>query len=59
MLAVTGATWIQVVLVGSIVVPVTVAAALTWFFLRKSRDDPDQQRLRRIQAEYEARQRHG
>jgi uncharacterized membrane protein len=56
-LAFSGSTWTEIVITGSIVVPVIITAWLTWFFLRSARRDPDQQRLKRVQAEYEARQR--
>jgi len=47
--------WVEVVVIGSILVPVGVTAWLTVVFLRGSKDDPDEQRLNRIQADYEAR----
>ncbi|HZT90444.1 MAG TPA: hypothetical protein VFA05_00230 [Gaiellaceae bacterium] len=56
-IAFSGSTWVEIVLIGSIVVPVAIASVLTWYFLRASRRDPDEERLRRVQAEYEARQR--
>jgi hypothetical protein len=36
------------VLLLSIVVPVTITLLLTWVFLRGKRDDPDEQRWRRL-----------
>jgi hypothetical protein len=36
------------VLLASIVVPVTITLLLTWVFLRGKRDDPDEQRWRRL-----------
>jgi len=47
--------WLEVVLVGSILVPVAVTAWIAYVFLRGKKDDPDEQRLKRAQAEYEAR----
>ena len=37
----------------SIFVPVVIVIALTWFFLRGAKNDPDEQRLRRVQKEAE------
>jgi nitrogen fixation-related uncharacterized protein len=48
MLAVTGNTWLQVIVLLSIVLPVAVVLVLTWVFLRGKRDDPDEQRWRRL-----------
>jgi hypothetical protein len=48
-------TWTQVVVALSIFVPVVVTIALAIVFLRGAKDDPDAQRLKRAQAEYEAR----
>jgi hypothetical protein len=56
-LAASGTTWTEIVITASIIVPVVITAGLTWFFLRSARRDPDQQRLKRTQAEYESRQR--
>ena len=55
MLAYTADTWTQVIVGLSIFVPVVVAIALAFTFLRGAKDDPDRQRLKRAQAEYEAR----
>jgi hypothetical protein len=54
-LAYTGTTWTQVVVALSIFVPVVVTIALAVVFLRGAKDDPDEQRLRRAQRDYEAR----
>jgi hypothetical protein len=54
-LAYTASTWTQVIVAISIFVPVVVTAALAYVFLRGARNDPDEQRLRRAQQEYEAR----
>jgi multisubunit Na+/H+ antiporter MnhC subunit len=48
-------TWVEAVVLASIVVPVAITAWLTIVFLRGQKNDPDEQRLRRAQAEYEAR----
>jgi hypothetical protein len=53
-IAYTASTWTQIVVGLSIFVPVVAAGALTVVFLRGRKDDPDEQRLRRAQAEYEA-----
>jgi hypothetical protein len=53
-LAYTGSTWTQIVIGCSIFVPVAVTIALTVVFLRGKKDDPDEQRLRRAQEQYEA-----
>lgn len=57
LLAINGATWVQVVVVLSIFVPVTVVVILTWVFLRGKRDDPDEQRWRRLEEQRRAEQR--
>jgi hypothetical protein len=51
----TATTWTQVIVACSIFVPVAITAALTWVFLRGSKDDPDEQRLRRAQEEHRRR----
>jgi hypothetical protein len=48
-------TWTQIVVGLSIFVPVVVTIAIAFVFLRGARNDPDQQRMRRAQREYEAR----
>ncbi len=53
-LAYTGTTWTQIVVALSIFVPVVVTIMLTIVFLRGAKNDPDEQRLRRAQKEYEA-----
>jgi heme/copper-type cytochrome/quinol oxidase subunit 2 len=53
-LAYTADTWTQVVVAVSIFVPVAVTVALTVVFLRGKKNDPDEQRLRRAQEQYEA-----
>lgn len=54
MLAVSGSTWTQVVVALSIFVPVIVAATLTIWVLRGKKNDPDEQRWRRLEAEQRA-----
>jgi sugar phosphate permease len=53
--AYTASAWTQVIVAISIFLPVVVAIVLAVVVLRGKKDDPDEQRLRRIQAEYEAR----
>ena len=55
MLAYTGNTWTQIIVGCSIFVPVVVTAVLAFYFLRGAKDDPDEQRLKRAQQEYDAR----
>jgi hypothetical protein len=47
----------DVVLLLSIVVPVTVTIVLAWVFLRGKRDDPDEQRWRRLDEQRRAAER--
>jgi heme/copper-type cytochrome/quinol oxidase subunit 2 len=54
-LAYTASAWTQVVVAISIFVPVIFAVVLAVVVLRGNKNDPDEQRLRRIQAEYKAR----
>jgi heme/copper-type cytochrome/quinol oxidase subunit 2 len=54
-LAYTANTWTQIIVAFSIFVPVVVTAALAVFFLRSARNDPDEQRLSRVQREYDVR----
>ena len=54
MLALTPNAWTEIVVVLSIFVPVIVAAALTVWVLRGKRNDPDEQRWRRLEAERRA-----
>jgi hypothetical protein len=53
-LAYSGDTWTQVVVAVSIFVPVVVTIVLAVVFLRGKKNDPDEQRLRRAQEQYEA-----
>ena len=50
----SGTTWTQVVVALSIFVPVIVAAALTIWVLRGKKNDPDEQRWRRLEEERRA-----
>ena len=49
-LAYTASAWTQLIVALSIFVPVVAAAAITYFVLRASKNDPDEQRWQR-QAE--------
>jgi heme/copper-type cytochrome/quinol oxidase subunit 2 len=53
-LAYSGDTWTQIVVAVSIFVPVVVTVVLAVVFLRGKKNDPDEQRLRRAQEQYEA-----
>jgi hypothetical protein len=50
-LALTPSGWTQVIVGLSIFVPVVVTAAITFVVLRGKKDDPDEQRWRRLEAE--------
>jgi hypothetical protein len=54
-IAYSAGTWTEIIVAFSIVVPVVVTAVLAWVFLHGAKNDPDAKRLRRVQAEYEAR----
>jgi hypothetical protein len=54
MLALTPSTWTQVVVALSIFAPVIVATALTAWVLRGKKNDPDELRWRRLEAEQRA-----
>jgi heme/copper-type cytochrome/quinol oxidase subunit 2 len=51
LLAYTADAWTQVVVALSIFVPVVVAVVLAVWVLRGARNDPDEQRWRRLQQE--------
>jgi len=53
--AYTASGWTQVIVAISIFAPVVAALAITIVVLRGKKNDPDEQRLRRAQQEYEAR----
>jgi heme/copper-type cytochrome/quinol oxidase subunit 2 len=55
MLAYTANTWTQIIVAFSIFVPVVVTIVIAVIFLRGAKNDPDEQRPRRAQQEYEAR----
>ena len=50
-LAYIASGWTQVLVGLSIFGPVVIAAWLTWFFLHGVKDDPDEQRWRRLAEE--------
>jgi len=58
-LAITGSTWIEVILTASAVVPLAALGVLVWWFVRNARNDPDEQRRRRLDAERRAAGRSG
>jgi hypothetical protein len=50
--------WVVVIVALSIFVPLVIASILTWWFLTRGRaSDPDASRLKKVQADYERRQR--
>lgn len=55
MIGYSGSTWTQIIVAISIFVPVVVTIVLAFYFLRGAKSDPDEQRLRRAQKDYEAR----
>ena len=57
-LAYTADAWTQVIVALSIFVPVVITAALAVVFLRGKKNDPDEQRLRQAQRDYEATHHH-
>ena len=52
MIAFSADAWTQVIVGLSIFVPVLVTIALAWVFLRGARNDPDEQRRRRLAVSY-------
>jgi len=54
-LAYTASGWTQFIVAVSIFAPVIVALAIAIGVLRGTKNDPDEQRLRKVQAEYKAR----
>ena len=52
--AYSGSTWTQIIVAFSIFVPVVITIILAVVFLRGAKNDPDEQRLKRAQEEYEA-----
>jgi heme/copper-type cytochrome/quinol oxidase subunit 2 len=53
-IAYSGSTWTQIIVAFSIFVPVVITIALAVVFLRGAKNDPDEQRLRQAQRDYEA-----
>jgi hypothetical protein len=56
MLALTASGWTQVIVGLSIFVPVVVTALITFVVLRGKKDDPDEQRWRRLELERQERE---
>lgn len=59
LVAVTGTTWVEAVLMGSAVIPLAALVALVWWFVRNGRNDPDEQRRRRLDEQRRAADRTG
>jgi len=57
-LAYAASTWTQIVVAFSIFVPVVVTIALAVVFLRGKKDDPDEQRWRRLAEQRREADRH-
>ena len=55
--ALSASTWTQIIVAFSIFVPVAVALALTIVVLRGKKDDPDEQRWRRLAEQRHAAER--
>ena len=53
LLAVSGSGWVEVIVALSIFVPVVITIVIVIFFFRAARDDPDNERLKRAQEDYE------
>ena len=49
----SGNTYLEIVIAASIFVPLAIVAVLTWIFLRGAKNDPDEQRLRKVQEDDE------
>jgi hypothetical protein len=49
MIAATGSTWTEILITLSIFVPVVIAVVLTVYVLRGAKNDPDEQRWRRLE----------
>jgi heme/copper-type cytochrome/quinol oxidase subunit 2 len=50
-IAYSGSTWTQIIVAFSIFVPVVITIALAVVFLRGAKNDPDEQRFRRLADE--------
>jgi type II secretory pathway pseudopilin PulG len=57
MLAMSGNTYLEIIIASSIFVPLTIVAILAWIFLHGAKNDPDEQRLRKAQQDHQAAQR--
>jgi hypothetical protein len=55
----SGNTYLEIVIACSIFVPLTIVAVLVWIFLRGAKNDPDEQRLRKVQEDAERARRSG
>ena len=53
----SGNTYLQIMIAASIFVPLTIVAVLAWIFLRGAKNDPDEQRLRKVQEDAKRAQR--
>jgi uncharacterized paraquat-inducible protein A len=49
----SGNTYLEIVIAASIFVPLTIVIVLAWVFLRGAKNDPDEQRLRKVQEDTE------
>jgi uncharacterized paraquat-inducible protein A len=49
----SGNTYLEIVIAASIFVPLTIVIVLAWIFLRGAKNDPDEQRLRKVQEDAE------
>ena len=49
----SGNTYLEIVIAASIFVPLTIVIVLAWVFLRGAKNDPDEQRLRKVQEDAE------
>jgi uncharacterized paraquat-inducible protein A len=54
----SGNTYLEIVIAASIFVPLTIVVVLAWIFLRGAKNDPDEQRLRKVQEDAESARRH-
>ena len=54
MISYSGSAWTQTIVAISIFVPVVVTILIAFFFLRGAKNDPDEQRLRQAQRDYDA-----
>jgi Tfp pilus assembly protein PilX len=54
---VSGGAYLQIMIAASIFVPLIIVAVLAWIFLRGAKNDPDEQRLRKVQEDAKRAQR--